>query len=113
MQIAENGIVFPQSNVKDYDIVNTYLQAANNYGVTLYRLAKRTGNSSLNAQAIVQFSQSVRAWDALTRNQETMTRLGGSNLAEQNIKYITNPIPDFEPSIYIDISKTLTDNEKL
>ena len=113
IQIADNGIVFPQANINDYDIVNTYLHAANNYGVTLYRLAKRTGNSSLNAQAIVQFSQSVRAWDALTRNQETMTRLGGSNLAEQNIKYITNPIPDFEPSIYIDISKTLTDNEKL
>lgn len=112
-EIAENGIVFPQANETDYDIVNTYLRAANNYGVTLYRLAKRTGNSALNAQSIVQFSQSVRAWDALTRNQETMKRLEGSNLAEQNIKYITNPIPQFEPSIYIDISKTLTDSEKL
>ena len=87
------------------------MYAANNYGVTLYKLAKRTGNSSLNAQAIVQFSQSVRAWDALTRNQETMVRLPGSNLAEQNIKYITNRIPNFEPSIYIDIKKTLNDKE--
>ncbi len=111
--IAEEGLVFPQASVKDYDVVNTYLYASNNYGVTLYKLAKRTGNSSLNAQAIVQFSQSVRAWDSLTRNQESMVRLEGSNLAEQNIKYITHPIPDFEPSIYTDISKTLLDNEKL
>ncbi len=112
-KIAENGLVLPQANVKDYDLVNTYLYASNNYGVTLYKLAKRTGNSALNAQAMVQLSQSVRAWDALTRNQNTMVRLEGSNLAEQNIKYITHPIPEFEPSIYTDISKTLLDNERL
>ena len=111
--IAENGLVLPQANVKDYDLINTYLYASNNYGVTLYKLAKRTGNSALNAQAMVQLSQSVRAWDALTRNQQTMVRLEGSNLAEQNIKYITHPIPEFEPSVYTDISKTLLDNERL
>ena len=110
-EIAKRGIVFPQASDKEYEIVNSYLYAANNYGVTLYKLAKRTGNSSLNAQASVQFSQSVRAWDAVTRNQETMVRLPGSNLAEQNIKYITNRIPNFEPSIYIDIKKTLNDKE--
>ena len=112
-EIAEEGLVLPQANVKHYDLINTYLYASNNYGVTLYKLAKRTGNSSLKAQAIVNLSQSVRAWDALTRNQETMVRLEGSNLAEQNIKYITHPIPEFEPSIYTDISKTLLDNERL
>ena len=112
-KIAENGLVLPQTSVKDYDLVNTYLYASNNYGVTLYKLAKRTGNSALNAQAMVQLSQSVRAWDALTRNQQSMERLEGSNLAEQNIKYITHPIPEFEPSIYTDISKTLLDNERL
>ena len=112
-ELADRGLVLPQASIKDYDLVNTYLSAANNYGVTLYRLAKKTGDSSKNAQAIVQFSQSVRAWDALTRNPETMVRLEGSNLAEQNIKYITHPIPEFEPSIYTNISKTLLDNEKL
>ena len=111
LEIADRGLVFPQVSEKDYDIVNTYLYAANNYGVTLHRLAKRTGNSGLNAQSLVQLSQSVRAWDALTRNQETLVRLEGSNLAEQNIKYITSRVPDYEPSIYIDIKKTLNDKE--
>ena len=110
-EIAKRGMVFPQASVKDYDVVNTYLSAANNYGVTLYRLAKRTGNSNLNALAIVQFQQSLRAWDALTRNQDTLVRLSGSNLAEQNIQYITHPMPEFEPAIYTDIAKNLTDNE--
>ncbi|MCR5436046.1 MAG: hypothetical protein K6E97_03170 [Treponema sp.] len=113
-EMIHNGdTLFPQSRPDDYDFVTTYLYAANNYGVVLYRLANRTGDSSKNAQAIVQLQQSLRAWDALTRNQNTMVRMEGSNLAEQNIKYITHPVSDFEPSIYIEIPKTLTDKEKL
>ena len=110
-EIADQGIVFPQASEADYDIVNTYLYAANNYGVTLARLAKRTGDSSKNAHAIVQFQQSVRAWDALTRNQQTLVRLDGSNLALENIKYVSRPISTFEPSIYVEIPKTLKDKE--
>ncbi len=112
-EIADKGIVFPQVNKEDYDLVETYLHAANNYGVTLYRLAKRTGNSGLNANAIVQLSQSVRAWDALTRNQETMVRLEGSNLAAENIKYISNPVSSFEPTIYTEIPKVLKKSENI
>ncbi|MCR5253776.1 MAG: hypothetical protein K6C98_08700 [Treponema sp.] len=111
-EVLERQMVFPQVNDSDYDIVNTYLSAANNYGVSLYRLAKRTGNSSLNAKSIVQFQQSVRAWDALTRNQNTLLRLGGTNLAEQNIKYVTHNFSEYEPAIYTEIPKTLTDNER-
>lgn len=107
------GITFPQSKEEDHQLITTYLRAANNYGVTLYHLASRTGNSAFNAKAIVQFSQSVRAWDALTRNQVSMVRLGGSNLAEENIKYITHPVPDFEPAIYTEIPSTIVDNEKI
>lgn len=112
-EIASKGIVFPQVNKDDYDLVQTYLHAANNYGVTLYRLAKRTGNSGLNAEAVVQLSQSVRAWDALTRNQETMVRLEGSNLAAENIKYISNPVSSFEPTIYTEIPKVLKKSENI
>jgi len=112
-QIADRGIVLPQTSEEDNDLVTAYLYASNNYGVTLYNLASRTGNSSFNAQAIVQFSQSVRAWDALTRNQNTLVRLGGSNLAEENIKYLTHPVPDFEPAIYTEIPRTILNNEKI
>nr|MDE5899489.1 hypothetical protein [Treponemataceae bacterium] len=74
---------------------------------TLYRLARRTGSSFLNAQAMIQFQESMRAWDSMTRNQETLVRLGGSNLAEQNMKYVSHPTPEYEPSIYTDIARTL------
>ena len=113
-EITERGgSVYPQSENAGYDLVTTYLYAANNYGVTLYRLAKRTGNSQKNAQAIVQLQQSLRAWDSLTRDQKSLVRLDGSNLAQENIKYITHQVSEFEPAIYLDIPKNLTENEGL
>ena len=105
---GQHGILFPQSRKDDNEIVETYLKASNNLGVTLYKLAKRTGSSAMNAKSMVKFQDSMRAWDSLTRNQKTMVRLGGSNLAEQNLKYVTNPMPDYEPAIYTELPRTLT-----
>ena len=42
-----------------------------------------------------------------------MKRLEGSNLAEQNIKYISKPLSKYEPALYTEISKTLTDEKGL
>lgn len=109
----QKGILFPQVHPKDADIVDLYLKASNNLGVTLYRLARRTGSSSKNAEAMVQFSQSMRAWDALTRNPETLIRLPGSNLAEQNMKYASHPVPQYEPAIYTELPHMLTGEEGL
>lgn len=89
------------------------MKGMNNLGVTLYRLAKRTGSSMYNAKAMVSFQESLRAWDTLTRNQETMLRLPGGNLAEQNLKYISHPLPEYEPAIYTELPKTLYDEEEL
>ncbi|MGL4982511.1 MAG: periplasmic flagellar collar protein FlcA, partial [Treponemataceae bacterium] len=101
------GIMFPQTNPEEHNFAETFMKATNNYGVTLHKLAARTGDSSKNALAMVQLSESTRAWDALTRNTETMVRLAGSNLAEQNIRYISAPLSSFEPEIYIDIPRTV------
>ncbi len=109
---AQKGILFPQVRSDEEEVVDFYLKASNNLGVTLYRLARRTGNSDMNARAMVQFQQSLRAWDALTRNQVTMLRLGGSNLAEQNMKYVSHSMPDYEPAIYTDLPRTLSEEEE-
>ncbi|MGL4987616.1 MAG: tetratricopeptide repeat protein, partial [Treponemataceae bacterium] len=101
------GVIFPQANPEDQGFVESFMRATNNYGVTLYQLASRTGDSSKNAQAMVQLSESTRAWDALTRNTETLVRLEGGNLAAQNIRYIATPLTSYKPEIYIDIARTL------
>ena len=107
----QKGILFPQVRKDEAEVVDKFLKVSNNLGVTLYRLARRTGNSAMNAQAIVNFQNSLRAWDSMTRNQQSMTRLGGSNLAEQNIKYVIHPTPEYEPAIYTEIPGTLSCEE--
>ncbi len=110
---ARQKILLPQSDEDDYTTVDLYLKANNNLGVTLHRLAQQTGNSNMNAEAMVRLSDSIRAYDALTRNQKTMIRMEGSNLAAQNSKYITHPYPEFEPAIYTDIPRLLSGEKGL
>ncbi len=107
------GVMLPQVREDQGDLVDTYMKASNNLGVTLSRLANQTGNSKLNAESIVRLQDSLRAYDALTRNQETMVRLEGSNLAAQNIKYITEPISEYDPGIYTQIPRMINDEEGL
>lgn len=109
----QKGILFPQVRKDEAEVVDKYLKVTNNLGVTLYRLARRTGNSAMNAQAMVNFQNSLRAWDSMTRNQQSMVRLGGSNLAEQNIRYVIQPNPEYEPAIYTEIPGTLSCEEGL
>ncbi len=104
---ARRVIFNPHVDDDDNVLLDMFVKANNNLGVTLYRLARQTGDSAKNAEALVRLSDSIRAWDAYTRNPETMKRLEGSNLAAQNSKYITHPYSDFEPAIYTDIPKTL------
>jgi tetratricopeptide (TPR) repeat protein len=109
----QKGLLLPQVRADQAELVDLYLKASNNLGVTLYRLARRTGSSTLNAEAMVQLTTSMRAWDAMTRNQTTMVRLGGSNLAEQNMRYMSHSVPDYEPAIYTDIPRILGGEEEL
>ena len=111
-QRTKYTILFPQVNEEHEEIVEMYKMGANNLGVTLYRLSRQTGNSSMNAEALTNFTASIRAHDALERNQETLVRKAGTNLAEQNIKYMSQSQPEFEPSIYTEIP-ALPEGEQL
>ncbi len=109
---VRKGILFPQVRTDHGEFVELYMKTGNNLGVTLNRLARRTGNPAQNSRALAELSESTRAWDALSRNQETMVRATGTNLAYLNIQNITHSRPDYIPEIYADIPKTL-ENEKI
>jgi thioredoxin-like negative regulator of GroEL len=101
-RVTEGTIVAPLRE-EQINLVELYGKTANNLGVTLYNLAKRNSNSTYNARAISLLSESIRAWDILTRNEKTMVRMQGTNLAAQNLKYMTVPKnpseTSFEPSL--------------
>ncbi|MDY2844074.1 MAG: tetratricopeptide repeat protein, partial [Treponema sp.] len=113
LEKARRKILLPQEDEDEGIIVDLYLKASNNLGVALYKVAQQTGNSQMNADAMVRFADSMKAWDALTRNPRTMVRMEGGNLAEQNSKYITHSYPEFEPAIYTEIPKILSDEKML
>ncbi|MBQ1662054.1 MAG: hypothetical protein II054_06100, partial [Treponema sp.] len=71
------------------------------------------GESESNGQAFVNFAESSRAWDSLSRNQETMERVKTRNLATQNSTYAANPNYGYEPTIYTDIPKAMYGEEIL
>lgn len=112
-KIQNYKIMLPQVRKDHGDIVDTYMKASNNLGVALSRIANISGSSEMNGKAIVALQDSLRAWDALSRNQETMVRLDSSNLAEQNIKYITIPNSEYEPEIYTKIPMLMDEEEGL
>ena len=113
LEKTRRKILPPQEDEDEGIIVDLYLKASNNLGVALYKVAQQTGNSQMNADAMVRFADSMKAWDALTRNPRTMVRMEGGNLAEQNSKYITHSYPEFEPAIYTEIPKILSDEKML
>ncbi|MCQ2612313.1 MAG: hypothetical protein MJ183_01760 [Treponemataceae bacterium] len=113
LQRVQAGVLYPQVDDEHGDLVDLYMKAANNLAVVQYRSALQNGNSSLNAKAMVNLQESIRAWDALTRNQNTMIRLGGTNLAEQNLRYITVPNSRYSPEIYTQLPRILSDEQML
>jgi hypothetical protein len=52
---------------------------------------------------MVQFSESSRYFDRLTRNPDTLERTGLSNLAYVNQRNLLYPQRDYELQIYTDI----------
>ena len=101
------GVLVPQEREEQGSLVDLYMKTANNLGVTLSRLAKRNSNSQYNARAMSLLAESTRAWDSLTRNQNTLIRLEGTNLAAQNLKYLTVPNSTYSPEIYTSIPRVL------
>jgi tetratricopeptide (TPR) repeat protein len=101
------GIVLPQARVDHGAFVEEYMRTANNLGVILDHLARRTGDSRKKARSLDLFAESGRAWDTLTRNPETMIRAQGVNLAYLNIQTVTHPRSGYESEIFADIPRTL------
>ncbi|CEM62742.1 tetratricopeptide repeat protein [Treponema phagedenis] len=101
------GIMFPYTNKEDAAFIDEYMRTSNNFGVVLNRLAETNGDSQKNARAMALFAESSRAWDALTRNPDTMIRSKSASLAYLNIQNMVNSLSAYEPEVYADIPMTL------
>ncbi|MDR1302424.1 MAG: tetratricopeptide repeat protein [Treponema sp.] len=105
-------ILVPNERTDHLELAERLMVVRNNLGVTLEALTERTGDNRYRSQALGLYTESARAWDALTRNPETMVRSGagelsspGFNLAFLNSRNSLYPEPGYEAQIYIQIDK--------
>jgi hypothetical protein len=105
-------ILLPHSRPDHNAFIDEYMRTTNNLGVILNKLAMQDGSSEKNGRAMALLGESSRAWDALTRNPETMVASKAVSLAYLNIQNMIKPQTAFETEIYSDIPKTL-ENERV
>lgn len=97
----------------DAAFIERYMHTANNLGAALSRLSARTGDSQKNGRALALYAEATRAWDALTRNPQTMIRAKSVGLAYLNTKNMLNASSTYESEIYTDIPMILDDEKAL
>jgi hypothetical protein len=109
-------ILLPNDQVEYIETAERLMIARNNMGVTMESLAQRTGNPRYRSQALNFYTQSSQAWDALTRNPQTMIRLGagdlsnpGINLAYLNSRNMLYPQAGYDPQVFSQIDKDILD----
>ena len=98
---------------EDAAFIESYMHTANNLGATLSRLSERTGDSQKNGRALALYAEATRAWDALTRNPQTMIRAKSVGLAYLNTQNMLSSKSPYQAEIYTDIPMLLEDERPL
>ncbi|GHU91223.1 hypothetical protein FACS189476_11800 [Spirochaetia bacterium] len=111
-------MLMPNERPEYIDLAERLMITRNNMGVTLEAISRSQGNvqprvlDRYRSRALGLYTESARAWDTLTRNPESMVRLGagsfstpGINLAFLNSRNALYPVPDYDPQLYLQIDK--------
>ncbi|GHV81958.1 hypothetical protein AGMMS49991_05160 [Spirochaetia bacterium] len=109
---ARFSVLYPGERPDHLELAERMMTTQNNLGVVLEALTERTGNLSYRSNALGHYAESSRAWDGLTRDPNSMVRVGagelsspGVNLAYLNSRNALYPQPDYEPQLYGKIDK--------
>jgi tetratricopeptide (TPR) repeat protein len=109
---ARFPLLLPHEREDHMELAERIMVARNNMGVAMEALSARTGNPAYRSGALSLYSESARAWDALTRDPQSMIRSGagdlsmpGINLAYLNSRNILYPQGGYEPQLFMHIDK--------
>jgi len=106
-------VLFPNDSPQFIELGERLMMARNNAGVVYEALAEQTGNREYRSKAMALYAESARAWDSITRNPETMTRMRlfdspgvpGINLGFLNANNALRPNSEFGREIFIRIDR--------
>jgi tetratricopeptide (TPR) repeat protein len=106
-------VLLPNDNPQFLELGERLMMARNNAGVVNEALADQTGNRDFRSRAMVLYVESARAWDSITRNPESMTRMRltespgapSINLGYLNANNALRPNSDHRPQIFVRIDR--------
>jgi tetratricopeptide (TPR) repeat protein len=108
-------VLLPNDNPQFKELGERLMMARNNAAVVYEALAEQTGNREYRTRALAYYAESARAWDAITRDPETMIRMRladnpgvpGINLGYLNANNALRPASDYRPEIFIRIDRDI------
>jgi tetratricopeptide (TPR) repeat protein len=106
-------VLLPNDNPQFLELGERLMMARNNAGVVYEALAEQTGNREFRSRAMALYAESSRAWDAITRDPQTMIRAivtetpgsPGINLGFLNSNNAMRPNNNYRPEIFVRIDK--------
>jgi len=113
-------VLLPNDGVQFLETGERLMMARNNAGVAYEMLAEQTGRRDYRSRAMVMYAESARAWDAITRNPETMTRMSltetpgapSINLGYLNANNALRPNSNLTPQIFVRIDRDVLEPSK-
>jgi len=113
-------ILLPNDSPDFLELGERLMMARNNAGVVHEALAEQTGNRDYRSRAMALYAESARAWDSITRNPQTMTRMSltGSpgapsiNLGYLNANNALRPSSNFIPQVFVRIDRDVLEPSK-
>lgn len=90
----------PQTKPSHGEIVQLLMMTRNNLGASLYRVAERMGDARRRSDAMLEFTESARLFDSLSRDQMTMIRSDSKNLGFLNLDFVLHPLRGIDLGIY-------------
>ncbi|MDR0759727.1 MAG: tetratricopeptide repeat protein [Treponema sp.] len=95
----------PNERPDHMELAERLMVARNNMAVALEALTDRTSEQRYRTEAMAFYAESARAWDALTRDPNTMIRSTSVNLGFLNSRNILHPQTGYEPQLFNQIDK--------
>ncbi len=105
---AAIGNLRPAEQPDDRALLQTLAKVNNNLGVTMIRLAARTGDRTRRSQALVYLSAATEISDTLAQSPDSVQRSEPTNLPFLNMRGILYPVSNFEVQIYQALPRDLT-----
>jgi hypothetical protein len=92
---AALGILHPEDRSDDRALLDTLVKVNNNLGVTMFRLAERTGDRKKRSEAMVYLSAGAEMAGSLARSPDTVRRSENRSLPSLNMHGILYPVSGF------------------